>query len=99
VLAGFRALGQTPPADAAASGAEVDRGYRCHDAYRARDRARHRLHEGLQLCLAFETELAHGVVPGWSLVGRVHHRSGSFGILAEKDSGSNFIGMGLRRDF
>jgi len=53
----------------------------------------------LQFCLAFETELAHGVVPGWSLVGRVHHRSGSFGILAEKDSGSNFIGMGLRRDF
>ena len=41
----FRALGQTPPADAAASGAEVDRGYRCHDADRARDRARHRLHE------------------------------------------------------
>ena len=53
----------------------------------------------LQFCLAFETELAHGVVPGWSLVGRVHHRSGSFGILAEKDSGSSFIGMGLRRDF
>lgn len=53
----------------------------------------------LQFYLAFETELAHGAVPGWSLVGRVHHRSGGYGILTERGSGSNFIGLGLRRDF
>jgi hypothetical protein len=53
----------------------------------------------LQFYLAFETELAHGAVPGWTLVGRVHHRSGGYGTLTEQGSGSNFIGMGLRRNF
>ena len=52
----------------------------------------------LQFYLAFETELAHGAVPGWSLVGRIHHRSGGYGMLTERGSGSNFIGLGLRRD-
>jgi hypothetical protein len=49
--------------------------------------------------LALETELAHGAVPGWSLVGRIHHRSGAYGVLAEKGSGSNYVGLGLRRSF
>jgi hypothetical protein len=53
----------------------------------------------LQFYLAFETELAHRAVPGWSLVGRIHHRSGGYGILTEQGSGSNFIGLGLRRGF
>jgi hypothetical protein len=53
----------------------------------------------LQFYLAFETELAHRAVPGWNLVGRVHHRSGAYGVLSEKGSGSNFIGLGLRRNF
>ena len=53
----------------------------------------------LQFYLAFETELAHGSVPGWSLVGRIHHRSGGYGILAGRGSGSNYIGLGLRRSF
>jgi hypothetical protein len=48
--------------------------------------------------LAFETELAHGAVPGWSLVGRIHHRSGGYGMLTERGSGSNFMGLGLRRN-
>jgi hypothetical protein len=52
----------------------------------------------LQFYLAFETELAHGAVPGWSLVGRIHHRSGGYGVLTERGSGSNFIGLGLRRN-
>jgi len=51
----------------------------------------------LQFYLAFETELAHGAVPGWTLVGRIHHRSGGYGTLTEQGSGSNFIGLGLRR--
>ena len=53
----------------------------------------------LQFYLAFETELAHGAVPGWNLVGRIHHRSGAYGVLSEKGSGSNFVGLGLRRNF
>jgi hypothetical protein len=53
----------------------------------------------LQFYLAFETELAHGAVPGWSLLGRIHHRSGAYGVLAEKGSGSNYVGLGLRRGF
>jgi hypothetical protein len=53
----------------------------------------------LQFYLAFETELAHRAVPGWSLVGRIHHRSGGYGFLTEQGSGSNFIGLGLRRGF
>ena len=53
----------------------------------------------LQLYLAFETELAHGAIPGWGFVGRIHHRSGGYGILAEQGSGSNFIGLVLRRNF
>jgi hypothetical protein len=51
----------------------------------------------LQFYLAFETELAHRAVPGWSLLGRIHHRSGGYGTLTEQGSGSNFIGLGLRR--
>ncbi|MBD0270378.1 MAG: hypothetical protein ICV73_00490 [Acetobacteraceae bacterium] len=53
----------------------------------------------LQFYLAFETELAHAAVPGWNLVGRLHHRSGAYGVLSEKGSGSNFVGLGLRRNF
>lgn len=53
----------------------------------------------LQFYLAFETELGHGTIPGWAFVGRIHHRSGGYGILAEQGSGSNFIGLGLRRNF
>jgi hypothetical protein len=53
----------------------------------------------LQFYLAFETELAHGTVPGWSVVGRIHHRSGGYGTLTDGGSGSNFIGLGLRRGF
>ena len=53
----------------------------------------------LQFYLAFETELMHEAVSGWSLVGRVHHRSGAYGTLSPQRSGSNYIGLGLRRSF
>lgn len=53
----------------------------------------------LQFYLALETELAHAAVSGWSLVGRVHHRSGGYGTLSPSGSGSNFVGLGLRRGF
>jgi len=46
--------------------------------------------------LAFEAEFDHASVPGMSLVARLHHRSGIFGLIAPQKSGSNFIGAGLR---
>lgn len=48
--------------------------------------------------LAFEAEFAHASMPGVSLVTRLHHRSGIFGLIAPQKSGSNFIGAGLRFD-
>jgi hypothetical protein len=35
----------------------------------------------------------------WELFTRVHHRSGVFGLIHEVDSGSNFIGIGIRYRF
>ena len=48
--------------------------------------------------LAFEAEFSHASLPGVYFVPRVHHRSGVFGLFAEKGSGSNFIGAGIRVD-
>ncbi len=35
----------------------------------------------------------------WDLFVRVHHRSGVFGLINDVDSGSNFIGCGIRYKF
>lgn len=48
--------------------------------------------------LAFEAEFSHTSLPGVYFVPRIHHRSGVFGLIAEKESGSNFIGAGIRVD-
>lgn len=48
--------------------------------------------------LVFETEFSHESMPGVSLVARLHHRSGVFGLIAPRKSGSNFIGAGIRID-
>jgi hypothetical protein len=48
--------------------------------------------------LAFEAEFSHTSLPGVYFVPRVHHRSGIFGLIAPKESGSNFIGAGIRVD-
>jgi len=48
--------------------------------------------------LAFEAEFSHASLPGVYFVPRVHHRSGIFGVIAPRESGSNFIGAGLRID-
>src|SRR5215212_110214 len=42
--------------------------------------------------LAFEAEFSHASLPGVSFVPRIHHRSGVFGVIAERESGSNFTG-------
>jgi hypothetical protein len=46
--------------------------------------------------LAFEAEFSHPSLPGVSVVPRVHHRSGIFGVIAPQGSGSDFVGIGLR---
>jgi hypothetical protein len=48
--------------------------------------------------LAVEAEFSHASLPGVYLVPRIHHRSGIFGVIAPRTSGSNFIGLGLRVD-
>jgi len=48
--------------------------------------------------LAFEAEFSHASLPGVYFVPRIHHRSGIFGLIAERESGSNFIGAGIRID-
>jgi hypothetical protein len=48
--------------------------------------------------LAFEAEFAHPSLPGVYFVTRIHHRSGIFGVVAPRESGSNFIGAGIRID-
>ncbi|MFM7265860.1 MAG: DUF3769 domain-containing protein, partial [Cyanobium sp.] len=47
--------------------------------------------------LAFEVEGA--VSPQWSVVGRIHHRSGAFGTYAGVSEGSNAYLLGLRYRF
>jgi len=46
--------------------------------------------------LTLEAEFSHPSLPGVSLVPRVHHRSGIYGAIAPRGSGSNFFGIGLR---
>ena len=48
--------------------------------------------------LAVEAEFSHASLPGVYVVPRIHHRSGVFGLIAPRGSGSNFIGVGLRID-
>jgi hypothetical protein len=48
--------------------------------------------------LAFEAQFSHSSLPGVYFVPRIHHRSGVFGLFADKGSGSNFIGAGIRVD-
>jgi hypothetical protein len=48
--------------------------------------------------LAFEAEFSHVSLPGVYFVPKIHHRSGVFGLIAERESGSNFIGAGIRVD-
>ena len=47
---------------------------------------------------AVEAEFKHASLPGVAVVPRIHHRSGVFGLIAPKTSGSNFIGVGVRVD-
>jgi hypothetical protein len=53
----------------------------------------------LQLHLVFEVEAMQADLPGWSVLARLHHRSGAYGLVSPQRTGSNFLGFGLRRSF
>lgn len=46
--------------------------------------------------LMFELELRPVPFEAWSLVGRIHHRSGVFGLYGGVRGGSNFLMIGVR---
>jgi hypothetical protein len=58
------------------------------------------LDESERLLLYFTLELSLGLpsLPKWSLIGRLHHRSGGFGLMGTKE-GSNFLCAGFRYSF
>jgi hypothetical protein len=45
---------------------------------------------------AYELDFRTAALPAWSVVGRVHHRSGVYGVIAPRRVGSNFLTVGLR---
>lgn len=53
----------------------------------------------LQNFNAYELETGVTALPGWSFVGRVHHRSGAYGLVAPRNVGSNFLTVSLRYAF
>jgi hypothetical protein len=53
----------------------------------------------LQLMLLFDLEWKLRSYEDWSLVTRVHHRSGVYGLIAPQHVGSNFLAVGIRRQF
>jgi hypothetical protein len=52
-----------------------------------------------QLLVLMEAEWSLASLPDWSLVTRIHHRSGAYGLIAPRQVGSNFIVAGLRYRF
>jgi hypothetical protein len=49
--------------------------------------------------LVFEVAFTHAQYREWSLVTRIHHRSGAFGLFNGTRGGSNFLALGLRHHF
>lgn len=52
-----------------------------------------------QMLILLEAEWSLASLPDWSLVTRIHHRSGAYGLIAPRQVGSNFIVAGLRYRF
>lgn len=52
-----------------------------------------------QMLLLLEAEWSWASLPEWSLVTRIHHRSGAYGLIAPRHVGSNFIVAGVRYRF
>lgn len=49
--------------------------------------------------LMFETAFCLPEIPQWSLVARIHHRSGAFGLFNGVNGASNALGLGIRYRF
>ena len=49
--------------------------------------------------LLFEVAFSLPKVPQWSVVGRIHHRSGAFGLFNGVRGASNALGVGIRYSF
>jgi hypothetical protein len=56
-------------------------------------------HYRTQLLLLFDAGMRLNAYPAWSLVARVHHRSGAYGVIAPRNVGSNFLAVGLMYGF
>lgn len=48
---------------------------------------------------SYEIEVSHLKLSNWAFVGRVHHRSGIYGLIAPRKVGSNFLTLGVRYRF
>ncbi|MEO6172018.1 MAG: hypothetical protein ABIP02_02770 [Arenimonas sp.] len=52
-----------------------------------------------QLLVLFDLEWKIRKIEKLSIVTRVHHRSGAYGLIAPRNVGSNFLALGIRYDF
>lgn len=59
-----------------------------------RDDPARRYHTQLLILVNMEWKLS--TATNWSLLMRVHHRSGAYGLIAPPKVGSNFLAIGLR---
>jgi hypothetical protein len=59
------------------------------------DTASNGLYYRLQCFLHFDVELYTPLYKSISILARVHHRSGIYGLIAPPHVGSNFVGLGL----
>ena len=52
-----------------------------------------------QFHILSELEFTLAEAPDWHLVFRLQHRSGIWGVISPRKTGSNYLGMGIRKDF
>jgi hypothetical protein len=52
-----------------------------------------------QLLALFELEWKIRKLENFSLITRIHHRSGAYGLIAPRNVGSNFLAVGIRYEF
>ncbi len=53
----------------------------------------------VQFHIMTELEFTPTAAPDWHMVLRLHHRSGIYGLISPRRTGSNYLGFGLRKDF
>lgn len=50
----------------------------------------------LQYHMSFEAAFSHAAAPQLEVFARLHHRSGIYGVISPRRTGSNFVGGGVR---